>query len=68
MENAEENSQKNSSSSIDDISGNTENGVFHFMTNNQGLKINDNNNTYKSFVFIKKDLVKKFRERKWKNL
>jgi hypothetical protein len=68
MANTDENPEKKSSSRIDDISGNTERGVFHFMTSNQTSKINDNNHTYKSFETEKIDSVKRFRERKWKNL
>ncbi|PKL85840.1 MAG: hypothetical protein CVV22_04695 [Ignavibacteriae bacterium HGW-Ignavibacteriae-1] len=67
MANTEENPEKKSSSIIDDISGNTQRGVFHFMTNHAS-KINDENNTFKSFESEKKDSVKRFRERKWKNL
>ena len=39
---------KKSSSKIDDLSVNTENGAAQLLTTNQGLKINDNNNSLKA--------------------
>ena len=39
---------KESSSKIDDLSVNTEIGADQFLTTNQGLKINDNNNSLKA--------------------
>jgi catalase len=48
MEHAKKNSAKKSSSKIDDLSVNTENGVGQLLTTNQGLKINDNNNSLKA--------------------
>lgn len=48
MAKAEEKPAKKSASKIDDLSVNTENGADQFMTTNQGLKINDNNNSLKA--------------------
>ena len=48
MENSEKNPAKKSASKKDDLSVNTENGADQFMTTNQGLKINDNNNSLKA--------------------
>lgn len=39
---------RKSSSKIDDLSVNTENGAAQLLTTNQGLKINDNNNSLKA--------------------
>ena len=48
MAKAEKKTVKKSSSKIDDLSVNTENGAAQFLTTNQGLKINDNNNSLKA--------------------
>jgi catalase len=48
MAKADKKSAKKNSSKIDDISINTENGTNEFLTTNQGLKINDNNNSLKA--------------------
>jgi catalase len=48
MAKAEKKPAKRSSSKIDDLSVNTENGAAQFLTTNQGLKINDNNNSLKA--------------------
>jgi catalase len=40
--------KKNASKKIDDLSVNTENGAGQLLTTNQGLKINDNNNSLKA--------------------
>lgn len=48
MENEEKKSAKKSSSKIDDLSVNTENGADQFMTTNQGLRINDDQNSLKA--------------------
>lgn len=48
MEKEEKKSAKKSASKIDDLSVNTENGANQLLTTNQGLKINDNNNSLKS--------------------
>lgn len=48
MKNAEKSSTKKSTSKIDDLSVNTENGTAQLLTTNQGLKINDNNNSLKA--------------------
>jgi catalase len=48
MENEEKKSAKKSSSKIDDLSKNTENGSDQFLTTNQGLKINDDQNSLKA--------------------
>ena len=48
MENEEKKSAKKSSSKIDDLSINTENGSDQFMTTNQGLRINDDQNSLKA--------------------
>lgn len=48
MENTEKKPAKKGSSKIDDLSVNTENGAGQFLTTNQGLKINDNNNSLKA--------------------
>ncbi len=48
MAKAEKKSAKKSSSKIDDLSVNTENGAGQLLTTNQGLKINDNNNSLKA--------------------
>lgn len=48
MENEEKKSAKKGSTKIDDLSVNTENGAGEFLTTNQGLKINDNNNSLKA--------------------
>ncbi|MCO5252322.1 MAG: hypothetical protein M9949_13020 [Candidatus Kapabacteria bacterium] len=68
MANTEVNPEKNSSSRIDDISENIENGVFHLSTTNQASKIHENNNSYKSYETVKINFVKNLRERKWKKL
>ena len=48
MENEEKKSAKKSSSKIDDLSKNTENGIDQFLTTNQGLRINDDQNSLKA--------------------
>ena len=48
MDNKEKKSAGKSSSKIDDLSINTENGAGQLLTTNQGLKINDNNNSLKA--------------------
>jgi catalase len=48
MAKAEKKSAKKGSSKIDDLSVNTENGAAQLLTTNQGLKINDNNNSLKA--------------------
>ena len=48
MAKAEKKPGKKSSSKIEDLSVNTENGSGQFLTTNQGLKINDNNNSLKA--------------------
>jgi len=48
MAKAEKKQSKKSSSKIDDLSVNTENGAAQLLTTNQGLKINDNNNSLKA--------------------
>ena len=48
MKNKEKKSAEKGSSKIDDLSVNTENGADQFLTTNQGLKINDNNNSLKA--------------------
>lgn len=48
MENEEKKSAKKSSSKIDDLSVNTENGTDQFLTTNQGLRINDDQNSLKA--------------------
>ena len=48
MAKAEKKPAKESSSKIEDLSVNTENGAAQFLTTNQGLKINDNNNSLKA--------------------
>ncbi|MCO5252332.1 MAG: catalase [Candidatus Kapabacteria bacterium] len=48
MANEEKKSKKKNSSKIDDLSVNTENSADKLMTTNQGLKINDNNNSLKA--------------------
>lgn len=48
MENTEKNPAKKSASKIDDLSVNTDNSAGQFLTTNQGLKINDNNNSLKA--------------------
>ncbi|MDP3180495.1 MAG: catalase, partial [Bacteroidota bacterium] len=48
MENEEKNSAKKGSSKIDDLSVNTENGADQFLTTNQGLRINDDQNSLKA--------------------
>ena len=48
MKNEEKKPAKKSSSKIDDLSVNTENGADQFMTTNQGLKINDDQNSLKA--------------------
>jgi catalase len=48
MENEEKKSAKKRSSKIDDLSVNTENGADQFMTTNQGLRINDDQNSLKA--------------------
>lgn len=48
MTKAEEKQAKKNTSKIDDLSANTENGADQLLTTNQGLKINDNNNSLKA--------------------
>ena len=48
MEKEEKNSAKKGSSKIDDLSVNTQTGADQFMTTDQGLKINDDNNSLKA--------------------
>ena len=48
MQNEEKKSAKKSSSKIDDLSVNTENGADQFLTTNQGLRINDDQNSLKA--------------------
>ena len=48
MAKAEKNPAKKVLSKINDLSDNTENGAAQFLTTNQGLKINDNNNSLKA--------------------
>ena len=48
MAKTEKHPAKKRSSKIDDLSDNTENGAAQFLTTNQGLKINDNNNSLKA--------------------
>lgn len=48
MAKAEKKQAKKSSSKIEDLSVNTEHGADQFLTTNQGLKINDNNNSLKA--------------------
>jgi len=48
MENEEKKPEKKRSTKTDDLSFNTENGAGQFLTTNQGLKINDNNNSLKA--------------------
>jgi catalase len=48
MEKKEKKPIKKRSSKIDDLSVNTENGADQLLTTNQGLKINDNNNSLKA--------------------
>ena len=48
MEHANKKSANKSSSKVDDLSVDTENGAGQLLTNNQGLKINDKNNSLKA--------------------
>ncbi len=48
MENSEKKPAKKNASKVKDLSVNTENGADQFMTTNQGLKINDDNNSLKA--------------------
>src|SRR5512133_1090348 len=48
MAKEEKKTVKSGSSKIDDLAVNTENGTAQFMSTNQGLKINDNNNSLKA--------------------
>ncbi|MFN2378991.1 MAG: catalase [Bacteroidales bacterium] len=48
MAKEEKNPTNKSLSKIDDLSVNTENGEGQFLTTNQGLRINDNNNSLKA--------------------
>jgi catalase len=48
MAKAEKKPAKKSTSKFDDLSVNTENDAAQFLTTNQGLKINDNNNSLKA--------------------
>lgn len=48
MAKEEKKTVESGSSKIDDLAVNTENGTAQFMTTNQGLKINDNNNSLKA--------------------
>lgn len=48
MANSEKHPAKKTTSKIDDLLVNTENGAAELLTTNQGLKINDNNNSLKT--------------------